>query len=97
MYLVYYATRDDRPPPRPEDATPMTTQEQTTEPKALRGFKAPCIKCGEAETVSIALHDVSTFCCNSCETEYTVDDVAELMDAWRAVLAWLDTAPVVTE
>jgi transcription elongation factor Elf1 len=76
----------------------MTTTAKTTEPRVTvkRGFSVPCLKCNEL-TVSIALTDVTTFHCESCESKYSLDDVLDTMARWDAVLRWIRSAPEVTE
>lgn len=60
-----------------------------------RGFKVPCLHCGEKETVRVSLDNLSAFTCVDCDAEFTADDVRAAIDDWSAVLAWIDTAPEV--
>lgn len=55
-------------------------------------FNLTCVKCSEKE-ISLDLDDCQTFRCRSCEEEYTVDDVREIIAEYSKVLAWIDTAP----
>lgn len=63
--------------------------------KTTRGFKAPCIKCGEEATVRLDLSDLDAFTCSSCDAEFTADDVRAFVAEWAKVLSWIDSAPVV--
>jgi hypothetical protein len=61
-----------------------------------RGFPAVCIKCGDADAiVRVNLADVTEFRCDSCEAEYTADDVREFLHGWTRVLAWLEQADAI--
>jgi uncharacterized protein (DUF983 family) len=57
-----------------------------------KGFFCPCPRCGEQSTY-VHLDDVRTIRCGGCNEEITLDELRRLVDAWSAVLAWLDTAP----
>jgi transcription elongation factor Elf1 len=61
--------------------------------KTARGFAVRCLHCGEEETVRLDVHDLDTFHCSSCDTEFTTDTVRAEMARWARLLAWLDTAP----
>lgn len=64
-----------------------------TATKTAKGFKAPCIKCGEPCTVSLDLADVDTFSCSSCDETFTTAEVRELVAEWSKVLDWIALAP----
>lgn len=66
------------------DASPVT-----------RGFRAPCIKCGDPDCVRVDLSDLSAFTCHSCDDTFTADDVREHIAQWSSVLAWIEAAPSV--
>jgi hypothetical protein len=55
--------------------------------------RLPCIKCGEADGVSLSLVDLDTLFCSECENEYTLSEVRDTLDQWAQVLAWRDLAP----
>jgi transcription elongation factor Elf1 len=57
------------------------------------GFAVRCIHCGQEECVKLDVHDLDTFTCSSCDTEFSADDVRAEIDRWARLLAWLDTAP----
>lgn len=58
-----------------------------------KGFRADCIKCGEAGSVHLYLGDLTTFHCGECDGEFEIDDVRTLLGQWNLVLAWVDAAP----
>lgn len=67
-----------------------------------RGFNVPCPKCGETGKVQIFLDDVTSpsgehFSCDGCGQEWSGEDIRSLVGVWSAALAWLDTAPPLTE
>jgi hypothetical protein len=67
-----------------------------------RGFVGLiCPGCaGGDEVITVDLHDLNTFRCQGCENEFTADRVREFLAAaegWRAVLAWIDAAPVLPQ
>ena len=76
-----------------------TATETTTAPTTLaRGFgNLPCPKCGEEACVTLRLdsfeEDDACKCC-SCEAEFPLADIRDLMAKWGKVLAWLDMAPL---
>lgn len=68
----------------------------TAEANVARGFKACCILCGNNDPdITLRLHNVTEFECQSCGETFTADDVRRHLDGWRAVLNWVDMAPVV--
>ncbi len=74
-----------------------TTQAETrttTETKATRrGFPGlACLECGERDAVRVNLEDMG-FCCSSCDHEFSVADVREMMASWARVLDWVEMAP----
>lgn len=54
-----------------------------------------CIKCGEADCVSLDLDDCKTFRCRECNDTYTVEGVADHVQQWGKVLAWVAAIPTV--
>jgi hypothetical protein len=72
--------------------TTATTTPEMTAP-ARRGFAVACIRCGERDSVTLAVDDMSQFYCGSCDEGFTAADVRGLIDGWRPLLAWLETAP----
>lgn len=52
-----------------------------------------CLRCGEPAKVSVDVTDGETFYCFSCDTEFTVAVVRELIASWQQILAWLDAHP----
>ena len=61
--------------------------------KTRTGFKAPCLRCGENDTVMLDLSDLETCHCNSCDAEFTIEQVREVLVTWAKIIAWIDTAP----
>lgn len=66
-----------------------------------RGFgPLRCLECGVAGTVSMDLDDMTAdeaFQCRECEGVFGVADVVAMMEQWRRVLAFIDTAPALEE
>jgi hypothetical protein len=54
-----------------------------------------CIICGDEGTVHVNLADVHSFNCNECTNEFSDEVVRQQIEAWTAVLAWADLAPVI--
>jgi transcription elongation factor Elf1 len=67
----------------------------TTATKTRQGFDVTCPHCGEERTIAIDADDVDCLRCKECETEFTRDDIRDIIGKWQALLAWLDTAPVI--
>lgn len=60
----------------------------------MTGFGSlPCPKCLEDATISLNLADMDTCKCDSCEEEFTLDNIRDIMKKWAPVLKWLDAAP----
>ena len=82
------------------NATLKLNEQPATEAKP-RGFgNLPCIRCGEECTVSIDLNDMTgdeALQCRECEATYSLADVQAVMNKWAPVLAWIETAPELTE
>ena len=58
-----------------------------------QGLTLPCPFCGEAEaSIALQLSDLS-YTCGECSTDFTADDVRNLIHKWQAVLAWAETLP----
>ena len=77
----------------------MTTTETTTAPTIQpRGFgNLPCPKCGEEAVVTLRLDsfEEDDACkCASCEVEFPLADVRDLIAKWSRVLTWLESAPL---
>ena len=72
-----------------------TTPASTT---PARGFgNLPCPKCGEEACVTLRLDsfEEDDACkCMSCEAEFSLADVRDLISRWSRVLTWLETAPL---
>jgi hypothetical protein len=64
-----------------------------------KGFgRLPCPRCVDARSiVSLYLDDLETFRCLHCEAEFSIDDIQAIMDRWRPVLAWIESAKTFTE
>jgi hypothetical protein len=65
-----------------------------------RGFVGLiCPGCaGGDEVITVDLHDLDTFRCQGCENEFTADQVRDFLvavESWRAVLSWIERAPVI--
>ncbi|HEY7308392.1 MAG TPA: hypothetical protein VH643_03415 [Gemmataceae bacterium] len=71
----------------------------TNKKPVRRGFPSlPCIRCGNTDgNVRLDLDDVDTFNCVECDEQFTAGDVRDFIGQWKAVLAWIDAAPVVAE
>jgi hypothetical protein len=52
-----------------------------------------CIRCGKPKTIILDLADLSRFQCRACKESFTTADVAELVESWNALLAWIENAP----
>lgn len=66
----------------------------TQTPPASKGFPGlRCPLCGSTDIQALYLDDLTTCRCTSCEEDYTLDDVRELVAAWSRVLNWIDSAP----
>lgn len=52
-----------------------------------------CPRCGEDVCIRLDLHDGDQLTCTGCESEYTVSQVREMVEAWGPLLAWLDAHP----
>jgi transcription elongation factor Elf1 len=76
-------------------ATTLTAPAPTTTP---RGFgNLPCPKCGEEAVVTLRLDsfEEDDACkCMSCDAEFSLADVRDLIAKWSRVLAWLESAPM---
>ena len=63
-----------------------------------RGFGLlRCPKCSEAASIQMDLDNMDVLTCRSCEDEFSLADVREMIDQaqrWQRVLAFIDTAPV---
>jgi len=58
-----------------------------------RGILLPCPCCGEPEaTIDLTLA-TRVLHCQECDTEFTTQDVANLIAKWQPVLAWLQQMP----
>ena len=64
----------------------------TPAPPVLRGFSAPCPKCGK-DTVSIFLDNLDVLHCHDCQEDFDLGFVRALVADWSTVLAWIDLAP----
>ena len=53
-----------------------------------------CLLCGEPDGIRLALEDLDVFQCGSCDGEFSAADVRQHLDQWRAVIGWIETAPV---
>lgn len=61
------------------------------------GFSVICPECRETATVRIALDDLTTCTCSSCDWEGSPQDAVELLEEqlaqWQAVQRWVTMAP----
>ncbi len=62
-----------------------------TEP-VKRGFRVPCPKC-TSDGVRLDAGDLYQAYCPNCDEEIDVNDMRALVEGWRALLSWTDTAP----
>ncbi|MBV8094432.1 MAG: hypothetical protein JO110_14645 [Acetobacteraceae bacterium] len=70
------------------------TMAPTMAPATTRGLSLPCPLCGEADAdIYLSLADGDTCRCGSCDNEFTLTDVRNLMAKWQKVLTWMDTMP----
>jgi hypothetical protein len=80
----------------------IAAEVKAPEPAVARGFVGLiCPNCASADdTITVQLEDLGVFCCAGCENEFTADQVREFLavaDRWRAVLAWIEQAPVLSQ
>ena len=61
--------------------------------RTKRGFKVNCPFCGEDGNLRLEVEDVHSLTCSSCDAEFTTEDIRQVIDGWRRLLAWLDAAP----
>lgn len=79
-------------------ATAKLAPETTEAPAPARGFPGlPCPKCGEVDGVSLNLAELDTCHCTSCDEEFSLALIRDLVAAWAPVLAWVAMAPAVEE
>jgi uncharacterized protein (DUF983 family) len=58
------------------------------------GILLPCPKCGEPEAaVNLYLGEGNLFFCQSCEQEFSTDDLHDIVRKWTKVLRWVDAMP----
>lgn len=55
-----------------------------------------CPRCMTEASVTLDLDDGDTLRCPECSEEYTVGDVADLVDCWAKLLPWLRAHPART-
>jgi hypothetical protein len=63
-----------------------------------KGFRLPCLKCQEANCVSLNLYDFSgengdEFRCYECEETFSLTDVRNILESYGPLMAWLELAP----
>lgn len=68
----------------------------TTTKATQRGFRVACPKCGEGN-VMVYLGDMDMLHCPDCSEDMRLDFIRQLVREWQPVLAWLDSAPELTE
>ena len=56
-------------------------------------MKTICPKCMDDVCISVNLDDGDTLTCSSCDEEYTVAAIDELIESWKPLLAWLKAHP----
>lgn len=76
--------------------------ETTPAPKGLPCVQLPCPCCNEGiANVSVYLWTLDqpsepNFCCNECNTEFSLDDVRTFIKRWGTFLRWLEQIPDVS-
>jgi predicted RNA-binding Zn-ribbon protein involved in translation (DUF1610 family) len=65
--------------------------------ETARGFSHRCPMCGEADSLRIDVADVHALTCVSCDDSITSEDLREIARQYERLLAWLDTAPAISE
>lgn len=67
-----------------------------TATKVSKGFKVCCPSCGECETVTIDLNDLTSCTCTACDDQFTPQAArakfAAELAKWSAVCRWVDLA-----
>lgn len=56
-----------------------------------------CPKCLSESQVAVNVEDGESLYCPECEENYTVTEVRELLDSWKAILPWLEAHPARAE
>ena len=70
------------------------TQTTTDATEVKRGFPVQCLHCGDAGgSITMDVSDTSQFHCHACDTDFTADEVRDIMADWAALLAWAEQAP----
>jgi transposase-like protein len=58
-----------------------------------KGIQLPCPCCGEASAnIDLHLADAS-FSCTECGTDFTREDIDNLIRRWTKLLKWVDAMP----
>ncbi len=66
----------------------------TIDTTTTRGLLLPCPLCGEAEAqVLLDLSDMDTCHCDSCDTDFSLTDLAGRIAKWHRLLTWVEAAP----
>lgn len=55
--------------------------------------QVPCPLCGDKGGVVVYVNAVEEFHCMECGDNFSTEKVKQLIDAWAAVLAWVEQAP----
>jgi uncharacterized protein (DUF983 family) len=67
-----------------------------TASKSKTGFNVACPKCGEHESLTLALDNVQALECSSCGESFSAREARDLAAAelarWEAVCRWVDLA-----
>lgn len=61
-------------------------------PKGFEGLRCP--HCGETDTLSVQVDDL-TLSCRECSEDVTRADVEAVIDAYSRLLKWIDSAAAV--
>lgn len=83
----------------PGEETTMTTAKTTPTCKPTsKGFgPLPCPLCGEEATVRLDITEITEdgdcLWCGSCEADFSLATVRNVLARWSKALAWIDSMP----
>lgn len=82
----------------------MADKNNTTQPvqaKQSHGFgNLTCMYCSATDSIQIKLDNLTgedALHCQECDTDYSVAEVRNKIEAWLPVLKWIEQAPVLTD
>jgi hypothetical protein len=83
------------PPTTPRPTRGRGGRWKCSSKESIMFYAPPCPRCGE-NAVRIALYDLNELVCVECDSEFSLDDVRQLLNGWTRVLKWIDLATKVT-